>query len=197
MTEIRYDDIMKMIAEITDRVHANHEIIPADEPKRLLVGFYDQTDDTQLTIGIFDMKKSTSALDEEQRKAIYNSLQTHEGKLALFGLKQSEVSMKETLDQKIERVQKFGMNDVEIFDTPEEEVRVLMAHIYHLENNLIVAKEGLEEIKTIADLGASGNDCGECAEIALTNSTLRNWKQRLPTTITTIEVADDEEIVSM
>lgn len=82
----------------------------------------------------------------------------------------------ETLRQKLDRVRKFGMNEVEVFDSAEDEIQVLMAHISHLERNIRTVKEGLEEIISIANLGASGRDCGEAAEIALINTTLRQWR---------------------
>lgn len=84
--------------------------------------------------------------------------------------------MKETLEQKLARITKFGLNDVEIFENKDEEIAALKAHITHLSTNLNTAREGLEEVAAIGELGASGRDCGESAEVALANITLRQWR---------------------
>ena len=101
--------------------------------------------------------------------------------------------MQETIQQKIDRVKKFGMNDVEVMDSPEDEIQVLMAQIAHLEANLLVAREGLETIKVISDLHASGRDCGEMAEIALMNSTIRSWRKVSGVTPLTVHIVEDKE----
>lgn len=88
--------------------------------------------------------------------------------------------MKETLEQKIARITKFGLNDTETFENKDEEIAALKAHIIHLSTNLNTAREGLEEVVAIGELGASGRDCGESAEVTLANITLRQWRD-LPT----------------
>lgn len=78
--------------------------------------------------------------------------------------------MIESIEDKLKRIRKYGMNEVEVFD-PGEESRILLAQIQFLENNLSRAKEALE---IIVSTHPNLKECYEIAEEALVMTSVRS-----------------------
>lgn len=88
-----------------------------------------------------------------------------------------QADLKESLEEKIKRINKYGMNEIEVFDDESSQIVILLAQINFLTNKLMIAEEGLEFIAGAIHFGDDVRDCAECAQETLEKLRVRNWKK--------------------
>lgn len=82
--------------------------------------------------------------------------------------------MEETLEQKIARISKFGIRDVEVF-TEDEASSILLAHTKYLNDKIDKMTDSLEKIAT--GMISTGEAQALAAE-ALEKISLREWRTK-------------------
>ncbi len=82
----------------------------------------------------------------------------------------------ENLEEKLERISKFGMREVEVLDE-NERVKILMAQNNFLQRQILEVKEILEMIVSAPQFGEGLSDCVEMAQEGLEKLSVREWKK--------------------
>ena len=76
-----FDNMVEKMKDHVKKTGQKVELVPADEPIRLRLGWYDMHSDQSWTIRIADMKRWIDGLGKDQREIAVRAIMTHEGKI--------------------------------------------------------------------------------------------------------------------
>jgi hypothetical protein len=76
-----FDGLLEQMKNHVRHTGERVELVPADEPLHLRLGWYDMHSDQSWTIRIADMRLWINGLDKDQHETAARAMMTHEGKI--------------------------------------------------------------------------------------------------------------------